>query len=451
MPSTFNRFASFVLFATAAAAPLPFGSTDGHAVSVWCVTLGAAALAASPRMLRRPHWVLLTAFAMFIACVGLVLFGQIAQSPWSGLSPHPVWRSAADVLGTTLEPSVSVALNQPLFGLGQPLVAALAMAVSFVVCADRERAHRLLEVVVWSGAAYAAFGMASFLLDPAKLLWRDKVAHTTSLTAPFLNRNTAATYFGCCTAVCALLVLRYVSTHEQDGDRWAFLRTLTAIRLIRLAVPLLACFAALILTSSRAGVVLSLLALVLAFAAYSWRQLPMRGGLLITLLVGGLVMIAMLQILAAGVSGRFDQYGLIDPARLDTYRASLRMMADRPWAGTGLGTFLWSFPPYRLDGATMWGVWNRAHNTLLEIGVELGVPLMLLVLAGWGTILAILVNGVRLRRRDRVVPAAGLTVAVLAAAHSLVDFSLQITGFAIVALAIVGAGLAQSFPTREFK
>jgi hypothetical protein len=40
---------------------------------------------------------------------------------------------------------------------------------------------------------------------------------------------------------------------------------------------------------------------------------------------------------------------------------------------------------------------------------------------------------------------AALSVAVLAVLHSLVDFSLQIPGYAIPALALIGAGLAQSF------
>ena len=43
-------------------------------------------------------------------------------------------------------------------------------------------------------------------------------------------------------------------------------------------------------------------------------------------------------------------------------------------------------------------------------------------------------------------PVAALAVASLAVLHSLIDFSLQIPGYAIVALALIGAGLAQSLP-----
>jgi hypothetical protein len=53
---------------------------------------------------------------------------------------------------------------------------------------------------------------------------------------------------------------------------------------------------------------------------------------------------------------------------------------------------------------------------------------------------------VQIRRGGILVPAAALAVAVIAVLHSLIDFSLQIPGYAIVALSLIGAGVAQSFP-----
>jgi hypothetical protein len=40
-------------------------------------------------------------------------------------------------------------------------------------------------------------------------------------------------------------------------------------------------------------------------------------------------------------------------------------------------------------------------------------------------------------------------VALLAFTHAIIDFSLQIPGYAITAFAIMGAGLAQSFSTAK--
>jgi O-antigen ligase len=86
-----------------------------------------------------------------------------------------------------------------------------------------------------------------------------------------------------------------------------------------------------------------------------------------------------------------------------------------------------------------------AHSTPLELMAELGIPLALLIGLGWIVILGVLIRGIRVRQRDTMVPLAALSVALIALLRSCVDFSLQISGFAIVAMAVIGAGLAQSF------
>jgi hypothetical protein len=75
---------------------------------------------------------------------------------------------------------------------------------------------------------------------------------------------------------------------------------------------------------------------------------------------------------------------------------------------------------------------------------EMGVPLAGVVAAGWIGAFAVMSYGQWSRKRDRIVIVAALSVASLAILHSLIDFSLQIPGFAIGVFALVGAGLAQS-------
>jgi O-antigen ligase len=163
------------------------------------------------------------------------------------------------------------------------------------------------------------------------------------------------------------------------------------------------------------------------------------------LVIGGLIALIFLQVLGGNVSGRFDVQGLSDEGRLETYRSTLRMIADHPWFGTGLGTFEWSFPAYRSANVSMSGVWDLAHSTPLELASDLGLPLAGLMGLAWLVVLGVLIRGVRTRRHDRIVPTGALAVAILGLAHSVIDFSLQIPGYAIVVFALVGAGLAQSF------
>ena len=52
---------------------------------------------------------------------------------------------------------------------------------------------------------------------------------------------------------------------------------------------LLLCVAAMLMTNSRAGIVISLMALIIAFAAFFHRDLSSRGAIAATLAVGGMI------------------------------------------------------------------------------------------------------------------------------------------------------------------
>jgi O-antigen ligase len=441
--SRINRASFLILAASVALAPLPFGSTNAAAIAGWDIVLGAAIILASPRMLRTGHLIVLGGAAAMIVAYGIVLHEQLSTRPWFA-SANPLWRDAGDLLGSPLEATVSIARHQPYFAIGAPLAAMLALVCSLIVCADRERARQLLQIVAWSGAAYAAFGIAQQLIDPTQVLWRDKQVDQSALVATFINRNTAATYFGSCSVVWLLLLCERV---RRAGLRKFDLFALPRDAVVALSM-LIVCLAATLMTRSRAGILLSLFALVVAFGAYSWRYLPPRR-VLMAVAASGLLGLCVLVALGGGVMERFDEQGLADRGRWEIYGSTLRMIADHPWFGTGLGTFALNYPAYRSEAITMWGIWDRAHSTPLELAAELGLPLALMIAAAWLAALAILIQGIRVRRRDHAIPTAGLSVALLALLHSAIDFPLQITGFAIVVFALTGAGLAQSFGSKN--
>ena len=448
-----NRISSLILFVTVAGAPFPFGSTAPTAIAFWCIVLGLGVVAVSPRGLRREHLPLLGLAVIVILAYAFVLHEQLAARPWIA-SPHPLWREAAEALGIPIVPSVSIARNEPFFALGAPLANMLAVICSFIVCLDRDRARQLILVIAWSGVAYAVYGIASFLIDPTHILWREKIAYREVLTSTFINRNTAAVYFGSCAVLWLLILSQHLRRrlpsgpiHWRSVPRW-LLSEMPRPIVLSFAM-LLVCLAAMLMTNSRAGVVLSLMALVVAFAVFFYRDLPRRVGVAAALAIGGLIALLLLQILGGNVSGRFDAQGLSDEGRLETYRSTLRMIADHPWFGTGLGTFVWSFPAYRSANISMWGVWDKAHSTPLELASDLGLPLAGLIVVAWLIVLGVLIWGVRFRRRDLIVPVGALAVAIVGLTHSFIDFSLQIPGYAIVVFALVGAGLAQSFTSNH--
>jgi O-antigen ligase len=444
------KLSSFILFAAVTAAPLPFGSTSPAAIAFWCVVLGVALIFAPLRGLTASGLALLGLAFLVVAAYAFVLHEQLAVHPWLAQAvPHPLWREAGAALGETLEPSVSIARHEPFFALGAPLAAMLALMCGFLVCADRGRARRLLLVIAWSGVAYAVYGILAHLIDPTRILWREKQAYLGVATATFINRNTAAVYFGACAVIWLLLLCERVRLHLPRAEvEWREVRhrlfTATPRPIVLAFAMLFVCLAAMFMTLSRAGVVLSLLAMIVAFTVYFRRDLPRRTGLLVALAAAGAIALVLLQFMGAGVTARFDAQGAADEGRFATYLSTLRLVADHPWFGTGQGTFAWSYPAYRSGDISLWGVWDRAHDTLLETAADVGIPLAALVVVAWIVVLAVLVHGVRTRRRDFVVPLAALSVTILVLLHSLIDFSLQDTGLAVVAFAIVGAGLAQS-------
>jgi O-antigen ligase len=453
-PSIFSVLSSYILFAVIAGAPFPFGSDNPSAIAFWCIVLGFAAFAVSlsSHELRSGHFALLGGIAFIVLCYCFVLHEQLADHPWIA-TPHPVWEQASKVLGIPLTPSVSITRGEPFFAVGASLACVLALICGLIVGNDRHRAHQLLQVMAWSGAAYAAYGVLSFLIEPTMILWREKRAYLGSVTGTFINRNTAAAYFGSCAVVWFTLFLDQVRRHLRTGPIvWKKVpqRILSkAPRAIVVSFSMLfVCLMAMFLTGSRGGVVLSLFALIITFTVFFRNDLPRRTGVWIALGGGVAVALVLLQFMGGVVSNRFDVQGLADEGRFAAYRSTLRMIADHPWFGTGLGTFAWSFPAYRSPDVSMWGVWDIAHNTPLELASEVGLPLAGAVCLGWVVMLAVLIRGIRTRRRDVIIPLAAFAVTTIAVLHSCIDFSLQIPGYSIVVFALVGAGLSQSFGSK---
>ena len=92
-----------------------------------------------------------------------------------------------------------------------------------------------------------------------------------------------------------------------------------------------------------------------------------------------------------------------------------------------------------------------AHNTYLELAVELGLPASLILIAIPAWITYRCWRGQAERHRDALYPAVAVAASVLVGVHSLFDFSLQIPAVAAVYAMLLGGGFAQSWPTRDHR
>ena len=444
-----NVFPAVVLFAVIALSPLPLGSTAPTSVAVECGLLALAAMTLTLRGARNAQVILVLCLSVVPLAYAVVIHEQISENPWFA-HPSPWWARASAALNEPLSGTASVIRDQPWFSLGAPLLASLALLNALIVGTDRVWARRLIDWALWVASVYAAFGIVSFLSDPTHIFSFEKYAYRDVLTATFINRNTAAVYFGGGLVLAAVKVAVALRERDSRQTRYHIVRVLPAIpqSAVFPAGLSLINLIAMLMTASRAGVVLSILAAVVALALVFRSELKRRRSFLAAFVIAVVAFGTFLVVMAGAVTNRFATQGLGDGGRYEIYEATLRLVKENWLFGTGLGTFRWGFSPFRPDDVPIWGIWDRAHNTILEIAAEAGVPLAATVLAAAAAIAIILARGALTRQRDRDIPIAALGVALIGFAHAMVDFSLQIPGYAVTAFALIGTGLAQSFSSK---
>jgi O-antigen ligase len=143
---------------------------------------------------------------------------------------------------------------------------------------------------------------------------------------------------------------------------------------------------------------------------------------------------------------RIGSEGLLDTGRATVYETCIEAIRQRPFFGSGVGTFADFFPSIRGKDLSMWGVWDLAHSTILEIAVEMGVPMAAMIaFAAIASVLILLRSALKSKDRTRNTFAAMTGIAALAYLHSTIDFSLQIPGFLIVFWILLGCWLARSY------
>jgi len=419
----------------------------------WCALLAASLTGADFSHLRPGQGAWLAAVPLGLAAVAGAALAQ-SFAPVGVLPAHPVWRQASDLLGIELPARPFPTAEPPWQSLGPPLLFTLAFVRAYFVAADERGAERLVRVLAWSGLAYAVYAIGAAVLAPGTVLWWTKEAYRGNLTGTFINRNTAAVFFGSLAVLWLLLGLRAVRRSTGDGLSLRLTLALWSHKgvprdLVRAAAGLIACLAATAMTASRAGLVLTMVALVTA--ALLWFGRPGgRPGVRKRPVLGAVALVLVLGALWGGAVGsRIDERGLTDVNRFETYAAVASMISQAPWLGIGLGQFEAVFPAYRAGTGVTQGIWDRAHSVPLEFAVEIGLPATAIVLLAWAAVAVGLALGCARRRRARLFPIAGLCVGLIGSLHAVIDFSLQIPGYAVPFAAVVAAGLAQSTPRKQ--
>ncbi|SHJ85693.1 O-Antigen ligase [Bradyrhizobium lablabi] len=447
-----NRVSTYTLYAALAGPPAIFGSRDAVIVAFWCIIFSVGLLFAALGHLRKGHLVVISVLAVISACYLFVLHEQLSDHPWVA-SANPIWKLASAELGEPLEPSVAIVRGQPYFAIGVSLANILALLLGTIFGAEPGKSRKALSVFAWSGVIYAIYGIGALELDPDQILWQEKTAYIGNLTATFINRNTAAAYYGSVSVVWLILLMRAARQRLSSDSisRYEVLRLIAkpdANVLLRL-VMLFICLTAMFLTNSRGGVLVSLVTMVFAFGVFFRRYLSSTRKMAMVSICACGVVLSLWLVMGGKVTSRFELQGLLDEGRSSAYRSTIGIIRDNPWFGTGLGTFPWSFPAYRRDDISLEGVWDIAHSTPLEFASELGLPMAVLVSIAWFAGILVLFRGLQKQGSAAVAALAALSVSLIALMHSMIDFSIQIPGYSMVVFAILGIGLGSALqPNR---
>jgi O-Antigen ligase len=428
-------------------APLFFGSVDLFWIAVWTILLSISALCGAASPMGTGQTRILFGFLAFCGIYALVAILQITPHVVDQLD-DPSWRRTSHLLGLDVLPRISSRAEIPADAVGHFLLLATSFISGFFVGTSQRNSDRLISFAQYSILLYVIYGLVALVFTPDMVLWAPKLAYRGSLTTTFINHNTAATFIG------AGAILWFCSAFSslQQSFRSSSIRVLLltraterlAFRTIARSAGALTCFFALLLTGSRGGLICSCLGLLVAITLMAVnRQKPRFWHIMVWASVALAVTVTLLTRM-----GRIGSQGLFDDARWSVYGFCVEAIRQRPLLGAGAGTFEGLFPSLRADDFYSWGVWDYAHSTILEIAVEMGIPVAATVVIAALASLFILARGaVKSDGRSRRSLAAITGIAVLSYLHSMIDFSLQIPGYLVLFGILLGCGLARASET----
>lgn len=436
-----RQVATTLLVLSVVVTMLTQGAVYPVSVSLACILMAASMALAYlamglPRATRNLFVTVLTCWL----CAVLWSVMQTLHSPF-GLAGHPAWTVLPE-FGIEAAASISPmpgAIPDAILSISLPAMAILTVLMLFRRDSVVERALRVFAV---AGGLMAVFALFQYVVFPRSLMFGDKQYYFGNLTAPFVNRNTAATFYGV-TLIALLSTYKGFRFQVIPGSKFLYQRSgWTPAQAMRWALLVFAAFGAVLATSSRGGVLATFIALFVMFtlatlfpatphteAGLAARSTEDGKTRLIRIIGIVLALLVVAGIFAGRVVLRAEVQGTED-GRFCVLPGIFAAIRDHLVLGAGPGAFINVFPAYRDAACGVVGVWDMAHNVYLDGVLALGLAFIVLTLVFLATIILLLHRGILSRKSRRFVVVGCIASAVLVAIHSAIDFSLQIPGFA---------------------
>jgi O-antigen ligase len=434
-------------------APIPLGSNRPFFWALWAFVLGVVLFAYGFVLYRnalrlRLPFSIITGVSILFALVAIWMGVQVL--PIGNVLPLPQIQSTTGYSFSFR--SISLTPGDSLLALLRWLSYGVLFFLALQASVRKQRARRLTWFILLFVTAQAAYALVAMLYLADQVLLVEKTQYLGEATGTFINRNSLATYLGFGAVLALLFALPdsrpeetvSIPTKRRRGRKRTFDLGLSSDNVIAM-IALLVLLSAIMATGSRMGLFATFCGLATAslLRLTTWKSRLLA---LAVLMTGG---IAFLSVYGAGTLERMITVERDSDSRLTLYSDTLDMIADRPLLGFGAQSFEYAFTLYDTDPGNSAFTFDKAHSTYLTHWSELGIvfgslPILIVVLIGFRLLHSRFGQGLR----DTEICAA-LGVIVLAAVHSIVDFSLEIEAVTFLFVTILAIGVATAHESGQ--
>ena len=376
-------------------------------------------------------------FCAAIVAVPLLQVVPLPPAVWSNLPNRQAEVEAFTLTGQSL-PWMPISVSPQLTWLSALSLLVPVSVFLGTLLLDYEERARLSLVILAGGLLSVFLGLSQVAQGPSSPLRFFDFSNMTEAIGFFANRNHFAALLYSVTLFAIAWAIDAALAAGNGAPRKKY-DTPNVVGLTASSTLLVALVAGQAMARSRAGLGLTIVALVGAIALAFADRRRTSGLTPIRILVGSVA-------LAVIFATQFALYRIMERFASDPLEDSRIAFAQTTWEaakkfmpfGSGVGTFVPVYAMFEKPGDMMANVFaNRAHNDVLELWLESSVMglTLLAVFAGWFTLRSIAIwrrSPSDARGIDRSLARAATLVVALIVAHSVADYPLRTGAMAAI-------------------